>query len=97
MLMTMPAADSDKSLGFDFMGVEKTIIISGVATGVLADLQALRVKLDNLCTGEQVGDQLSCDFYSTINVFVQEVETHLEEGAPYTKLNYRLQLVEGKQ
>ena len=97
MMMTMPASDSNATLGFDFMGVEKTVSISGSASGTSGTMQTLRASLDALCNGEQTGHSLTCDFYPTITVFVQEVETKLTEGVPYTKLDYRLQLVEGTQ
>jgi len=98
MVLPMPASDSSETLEFDFMGCEKHVILRGIKTGSASECKTFATQLDSLLDGKQVTFVLSADsetVFTNINVLIEEISFNLQEGIPYTKLLYEIQLVEG--
>ena len=91
----LPFSDSDASLIMDLMGTGRTITITGVKTGTIAQLRTFVTDIEGL----QNGEQSSLTFVSSWtnvnkNVLIQEF-THDKAMADENKVTYTLVLTEG--
>lgn len=91
----LPFSDSDASLIMDLMGTSRTITISGVKTGTVAQLRTFITDIEGL----QNGEQSSLTFVSSWtnvdkNVLIQDF-THDKTGADENRVSYTLTLLEG--
>ena len=91
----IPFSDSDASLIMDLMGTSRTITLSGVKTGTVAQLRTFVTDIEGL----QTGAQASLTFVSSWtnvskSVLIQEFTHEKSEGSE-NKVNYTLTLIEG--
>ena len=91
----LPFSDSDASLIMDLMGTSRTITISGVKTGTVAELRTFITDIEGL----QNGEQSSLTFVSSWtnvnkNVLIQDF-THDKSSADENRVSYTLTLLEG--
>jgi len=92
----LPLSDSDDSLIMDLMGTSRIITVTGVKTGVVADLRTFVTDIEGL----QNGSQSSLTFVSSWtnvnkNVLIQDF-THEKASADESKVGYTLTLIEGQ-
>ena len=91
----IPFSDSDASLIMDLMGTSRTITVTGVKTGTVAQLRTFITDIEGL----QNGAQASLTFVSSWtnvnkNVLIQEF-THDKSESDENKVHYTLVLLEG--
>jgi len=91
----IPFSDSDQSLIMDLMGTGRTITVTGVKTGTIAQLRTFVIDIEGL----QNGSQSSLTFVSSwtnVNksVLIQDF-THDKASGDENKVNYVLTLLEG--
>jgi len=91
----IPFSDSDSTLIMDLFGTVRTISITGIKTGVVADLRTFVTDIEGL----QNGEQASLTFVSSwtnVNksVLIQEF-THDKIEGDESKVGYTLVLLEG--
>ena len=91
----IPFSDSDASLIMDLMGTSRTITVTGVKTGTVAQMRTFITDIEGL----QNGSQSSLTFVSSWtnvnkNVLIQDF-THDKANADESKVNYTLTLLEG--
>jgi len=94
-IQPLPLSDSDATLLMDLLGTSRTITISGVKTGVVADLRTFVTDIEGLQTGEQA----SLTFVSSwtnVNksVLIQDF-THDKAEGDESRVTYTLTLLEG--
>ena len=92
----IPFSDSDATLIMDLMGTSRTITITGVKTGTVAELRTFVTDIEGL----QNGEQSSLTFVSSWtnvnkNVLIQEF-THDKSEADENRVSYTLTLLEGQ-
>jgi len=91
----IPFSDSDATLIMDLMGTSRTITVTGVKTGTVAELRTFVTDIEGL----QNGEQSSLTFVSSWtnvnkNVLIQEF-THDKSEADENRVSYTLVLLEG--
>jgi len=92
----IPFSDSDATLIMDLMGTSRTITVTGVKTGTVAELRTFVTDIEGL----QNGEQSSLTFVSSWtnvnkNVLIQEF-THDKSEADENRVSYTLTLLEGQ-
>ena len=91
----LPFSDSDAALIMDLFGTSRTITITGVKTGVVADLRTFITDIEGLQNGEQ-DSLIFVSSWTNVNknVLIQDF-THDKISADENKVGYTLNLLEG--
>ena len=91
----LPLSDSDEALLLDIFGTTRTITVTGIKTGAVADLRTFITDIEGLING----DQASLVFVSSWtnvnkNVLIQNF-SHDKVSANEGSISYTLTLTEG--
>lgn len=95
MIMAMPVSDSDNTLVFDFMGVERGISVTGNFVGTLATQQTKMAAIEGLIDGDQAVVVYVSEVHGSKNVYIKSTRFWKAIDADGTlKINYTIELVE---
>ena len=91
----LPYSDSDAAMIMDLMGTSRTITLTGVKNGTVAQLRTFVTDIEGLMNGSQS----SLTFVSSWtnvnkNVLIQDFE-HTKNEADENKVDYVITLIEG--
>lgn len=89
----MPTEDSDKTEIFDFLGVIKTIKITGIFTGETSDIKTDIDAVEDLVNGNQTTIIFSSSETGDITVMVAKITTTW--NIPGTTCDFEINLIQG--
>jgi hypothetical protein len=93
-IITMPAADSNATLIFDFMGVQRDITIEGIYVGSVANQISFISNLEAYCDGEQTKSTYASETLGTKYVFVTKTRIRRDPGV-LTAIRFQVTMTEG--
>ncbi len=91
----LPFSDSDVALIMDLMGTSRTITVTGVKTGTVAQLRTFVTDIEGLQNGEQSGLTFVSSWTNVNKTVLIQDFTHDKLEADENKVNYTLTLLEG--
>lgn len=91
----MPLSDSDQAILMDIFGTSRTITLSGVKTGVIADLRTFVNNIEALQNGEQSNLTFVSSWTNANKEVLIQDFTHTKIKADESLVGYNLTLVEG--
>ena len=91
----LPFSDSDVSLIMDLLGTSRTITVSGVKTGTVADLRTFIVNIEAIQNGTQSGSTFVSSWTNVNKTCLIQDFRHSKVGADESKVDYTLTLLEG--
>ena len=91
----LPFSDSDASLIMDLLGTSRTITISGVKTGTIADLRTFVTNIEAIQNGQQSGSTFVSSWTNVNKTCLIQEFTHDKVEADENRVTYTLSLIEG--
>ena len=91
----LPYSDSDAALIMDIMGTSRTITVTGVKTGVVADLRTFVTNIEAIMTGAQSGSTFVSSWTNVNKTVLIQDFTHDKVEADENKVGYTITMIEG--
>ena len=91
----LPFSDSDEALIMDLFGMSRTITVTGVKTGAVADIRTFIENIEELQNGSQSGMTFVSSWTNDNKTVLIQDFSHDKTKADESKINYTLTLIEG--
>ncbi len=91
----LPYSDSDIALIMDLMGTSRTITVTGVKTGTVAQLRTFVTDIEGLMNGNQSGSTFVSSWTNVNKTVLIQDFTHDKAEGDENKVNYTITLIEG--